>query len=336
MAAVTLSIAKGLLLFMALFNYTSREINAKIVYYGPGLSGKTTNIKHVYEKIMPEKKGKLITLPTYGDRTLFFDFFPLDAGEIKGYKIRFHLYTVPGQVFYNATRKLVLKGADGVVFVADSQEDMMDSNLESINNLRRNLADHSINLDDFPFVIQYNKKDLPRTLPAEVLNKTLNPRGLPSFSASAATGEGVLETLTAVSRLVLADLREMIETGRPRKRTPVQPEQLIPMPPSAVEVVMPQEKAEDLRSWVQEGGREGLSDSGYPKGHIKPADMESVELGKPVPEVSKITETVMEGIFNVALNVKLRVVTFKEGGKLKVKEISISDFEPKEIDVEKE
>ncbi|MBI5407044.1 MAG: hypothetical protein HZA18_05040 [Nitrospirae bacterium] len=318
---------------MALFNYTSREINAKIVYYGPGLSGKTTNIKHVYEKIVPEKKGKLITLPTYGDRTLFFDFFPLEAGEIKGYKIRFHLYTVPGQVFYNATRKLVLKGADGVVFVADSQEDMMDSNLESINNLRRNLADHSINLDDFPFVIQYNKKDLPHTLSAEVLNKGLNPRGVPSFPASAATGEGVLETLTAVSRLVLADLREMIETGRPRKRTPVQPEPLMPMSPSAVEVEMPRENAEDLRSWVQEGGREGLSDSGYPKGHMKPVDMESVELGRPVPEVSKITETVMEGIFNVALNVKLRVVTSREGDKLKVKEILISDFEPKEIDV---
>lgn len=318
---------------MALFNYTSREINAKIVYYGPGLSGKTTNIKHVYEKIMPEKKGKLITLPTYGDRTLFFDFFPLEAGEIKGYKIRFHLYTVPGQVFYNATRKLVLKGADGVVFVADSQEDMMDSNLESINNLRRNLADHNINLYDFPFVIQYNKKDLPHTLSAEVLNKGLNPRGVPSFPASAATGEGVLETLTAVSRLVLADLREMIETGRPRKRTPVQPEQLIPMSPSAVEGEMPRENAEDLRSWVQEGGREGLSDSGYPKGLMKRVDMESVELGRPVPEVSKITETVMEGIFNVALNLKLRVVTSREGDKLKVKEILISDFEPKEIDV---
>lgn len=320
---------------MALFNYTSREINAKIVYYGPGLSGKTTNIKHVYEKVVPEKKGKLITLPTYGDRTLFFDFFPLEAGEIKGYKIRFHLYTVPGQVFYNATRKLVLKGADGVVFVADSQEDMMDSNLESIGNLRKNLADHSINLDDFPFVIQYNKKDLPRTLLPEVLNKALNPKGVPSFPASAATGEGVLETLTAVSRLVLADLREMIETGRPRKRMPVQAEQMMPMPPSAVGAEMSQEKTEDLRSWVQEGGREGVSGIEYPQGPVTSVEMGSVELGKPTPEVSQITETVMEGIFNVALNVKLRVVTSKEGDKLRVKEIAISDYEPKEIDVKK-
>ncbi|MEK6583587.1 MAG: ADP-ribosylation factor-like protein, partial [Nitrospirota bacterium] len=206
---------------MALFNYTSREINAKIVYYGPGLSGKTTNIKSIYEKISPEKKGKLITLPTYTDRTLFFDFFPLEAGEIKGYKMRFHLYTVPGQVFYNATRKLVLKGADGVVFVADSQDGMMDSNLESLYNLKKNLADHGINMDDFPVVLQYNKRDLPGVLPIDVLDKTLNNRGVPYFSASASTGEGVLETLTAVSKLVLGDLREMIETGRPRKRLPV-------------------------------------------------------------------------------------------------------------------
>ncbi len=319
---------------MALFNYTSREINAKIVYYGPGLSGKTTNIKHVYEKIVPEKKGKLITLPTYGDRTLFFDFFPLEAGEIKGYKIRFHLYTVPGQVFYNATRKLVLKGADGVVFVADSQEDMRDSNLESINNLRRNLADHSINLDDFPFVIQYNKKDLPKVLSVEALNKMLNPRGVPSFPASAATGEGVLETLTSISRLVLADLKEMIETGRPRKRMPVPEEQARPMTPSVVEVERQPERTEDLRRWVQEESlTEGVSRPEEKKGYVEQEGEERIELGKSVPEVSKMTETVMEGIFNVTLNVKLRVIASKEGDRLKVKGIEVSDFEPKEIDI---
>ena len=240
---------------MALFNYTSREINAKIVYYGPGLSGKTTNIKSVYEKITPEKKGKLITLPTYGDRTLFFDFFPLDVGEIKGYKIRFHLYTVPGQVFYNATRKLVLKGADGVVFVADSQEDMLDSNLESMSNLRINLADHGINLDDFPFVIQYNKKDLPKVLSMEVLNKTLNSLNVPSFLASAASGEGVLETLTSVSRLVMSDLTEMIETGRPRKRMPVKEDKKMSITPAAIDREgIRQERSEDLRGWIQEEG----------------------------------------------------------------------------------
>lgn len=317
---------------MALFNYTSREINAKIVYYGPGLSGKTTNIKCIYEKIVPEKKGKLITLPTYGDRTLFFDFFPLEAGEIKGYKMRFHLYTVPGQVFYNATRKLVLKGADGVVFVADAQEAMLDSNLESMNNLRRNLADHGINLDDFPLAIQYNKKDLPNTLPIEVLNRALNPRGVPYFIASAATGEGVLETLTSISRLVLADLKEMIETGRPRKRMPAPREQAGPITPGTVETEMQPERAEDLRRWVQE---EGLTEGGPESQRIYGAQEgeERVDLCKPVPEVSKFANTVMEGILNVALNVKLRVVTSKEGDKIRVKEIEVSDFDPKEIDV---
>ena len=315
---------------MALFNYTSREINAKIVYYGPGLSGKTTNIKAIYERITPEKKGKLITLPTYTDRTLFFDFFPLEAGEIKGYKMRFHLYTVPGQVFYNATRKLVLKGADGVVFVADSQDGMMDSNIESLYNLKKNLADHGINMDDFPVVLQYNKRDLPGVLPVDVLDKTLNNRGVPYFSASASTGEGVLETLTAVSKLVLGDLREMIETGRPRKRLPV--------PQEAIETEtagLRQERREDLRNWVGSEVPAAAASKKIEEMIVHDADtnvsMESIELGKPVPEVSRITNAVMEGILDVALKIRLRVVTAKDGDKIKVKEIEVSDYEPKEI-----
>jgi len=316
---------------MALFNYTSREINAKIVYYGPGLSGKTTNIKAIYERITPEKKGKLITLPTYTDRTLFFDFFPLEAGEIKGYKMRFHLYTVPGQVFYNATRKLVLKGADGVVFVADSQDGMMDSNLESLYNLKKNLADHGINMDDFPVVLQYNKRDLPGVLPVDVLDKTLNNRGVPYFSASASTGEGVLETLTAVSKLVLGDLREMIETGRPRKRLPV--------PQEAIETEtagLRQERREDLRNWVEsEVPAAAATSKKIEEMIVHDADtnvsMESIELGKSVPEVSRITNAVMEGILDVALKIRLRVVTAKDGDKIKVKAIEVSDYEPKEI-----
>jgi len=315
---------------MALFNYTSREINAKIVYYGPGLSGKTTNIKAIYERITPEKKGKLITLPTYTDRTLFFDFFPLEAGEIKGYKMRFHLYTVPGQVFYNATRKLVLKGADGVVFVADSQDGMMDSNLESLYNLKKNLADHGINMDDFPVVLQYNKRDLPGVLPVDVLDKTLNNRGVPYFSASASTGEGVLETLTAVSKLVLGDLREMIETGRPRKRLPV--------PQEAIETEtagLRQERREDLRNWVESEVPAAAASKKIDEMIVHDADtnvsMESIELGKSVPEVSRITNAVMEGILDVALKIRLRVVTAKDGDKIKVKEIEVSDYEPKEI-----
>ncbi len=322
---------------MALFNYTSREINAKIVYYGPGLSGKTTNIKCIYEKIVPDKKGKLITLPTYSDRTLFFDFFPLEAGEIKGYKMRFHLYTVPGQVFYNATRKLVLKGADGVVFVADSQDGMMDSNLESLYNLKKNLADHGINIDDFPVVLQYNKRDLPNVLPVEVIDKTLNTSGLPYFSASASTGEGVLETLTAISKLVLGDLREMIETGRPRKRMPVpreeESEAHVSSPSAAEELT--QERREDLRNWVE--SEASSSGSSVKTGGQNVSDarvtMESIELGKPLPEVTRITDAVMEGILDVALNIKLRVVTSREGDKIRVREIEVSDYEPKEIGV---
>lgn len=323
---------------MALINYNSKEINAKIVYYGPALSGKTTNIKSIFEKINPEKKGKLITLPTQGDRTLFFDFFPLEAGEIRGYKMRFHLYTVPGQVYYNATRKLVLKGADGVVFVADSQKESMDANLESIANLRKNLAEQGINLDDFPFVIQYNKKDLPDVLPPAMLNRELNHRGVPYFAASASNGEGVLETLTAVSKFVLADLKEMIETGKPRKRMPVQ--EAIPRPSisplAEIERTIDKGgtggKGEDLRNWVQQesiskGLLQRFGETAYG------GQEEKIDLNKPVPEISKFADTIMEGIFNVALNLKLRVITAKEGDKIKVKGIEVSDFEPKEIEI---
>jgi len=255
----------------------------------------------------------------------------VEAGEIKGYKMRFHLYTVPGQVFYNATRKLVLKGADGVVFVADSQDGMMDSNLESLYNLKKNLADHGINMDDFPVVLQYNKRDLPGVLPVDVLDKTLNNRGVPYFSASASTGEGVLETLTAVSKLVLGDLREMIETGRPRKRLPV--------PQEAIETEtagLRQERREDLRNWVEsEVPAAAATSKKIEEMIVHDADtnvsMESIELGKSVPEVSRITNAVMEGILDVALKIRLRVVTAKDGDKIKVKEIEVSDYEPKEI-----
>lgn len=195
---------------MALINYATREINAKIVFYGPGLSGKTTNIQHVFNKVKPGNKGKLISLATQGDRTLFFDFFPVELGVIKGFKTRFHLYTVPGQVFYNSTRKMVLKGSDGVVFVADSQKMMMDENVQSLENLRVNLKDMGITLDEFPVVLQYNKRDLPNAATLDELNEHLNPMGaLPVFEASALTGEGVLKTLTAIVKFVLNDLKDL-------------------------------------------------------------------------------------------------------------------------------
>jgi mutual gliding-motility protein MglA len=196
---------------MALVNHTTREINAKIVYYGPGLCGKTTNIHLIYHRIAPGMRGKLISLSTETDRTLFFDFLPVELGTVMNYKVRFHLYTVPGQVFYNATRKLVLKGADGVIFVADSQRAMLDANLESIANLRDNFSEQGINLEEFPMVMQYNKRDLPDILTVEELNATLNPRGVPFYEAVATNGQGVLKTFTATSKLVLQDMQKYPE-----------------------------------------------------------------------------------------------------------------------------
>jgi signal recognition particle receptor subunit beta len=213
---------------MALVNHTTREINAKIVYYGPGLCGKTTNIHLIYHRIAPNQRGKLISLATETDRTLFFDFLPVELGTIKNYRVRFHLYTVPGQVFYNATRKLVLKGADGVIFVADSQRAMMDANLESLANLRDNFAEMGIDLTSFPMVIQYNKRDLPDIMSIDEMNEALNPRNIPFYEAVATTGDGVLKTFTAVSKVVLQDMQRSPErhnfmlrdiVGRGDKRT---------------------------------------------------------------------------------------------------------------------
>jgi mutual gliding-motility protein MglA len=192
---------------MSFINYSSREINCKIVYYGPGLCGKTTNLQYVYAKTNPDAKGKMISLATETERTLFFDFLPLSLGEIRGFKTRFHLYTVPGQVFYDASRKLILKGVDGVVFVADSQIERMEANMESIENLRVNLAEQGYDLDRIPYVVQYNKRDLPNVVTVEELRNTLNPKGVPEFSAVAPTGVGVFDTLKSVAKLVLTELR---------------------------------------------------------------------------------------------------------------------------------
>ncbi len=223
---------------MSLINYASREINCKIVYYGPGLGGKTTNLEYVYEKVAPSSKGKLISLATETERTLFFDFLPVDLGTIRGFKTRFHLYTVPGQVYYNASRKLILKGVDGVVFVADSQLERMEANLEAMQNLYDNMTQHGYDLTKLPFVIQYNKRDLPNAAPMADLDAALNPgwtvddttrqrvtpdpyrqgeylvrevdgmwvERVPTFEAVAVRGDGVFDTLKAVSKLVLKTL----------------------------------------------------------------------------------------------------------------------------------
>ena len=193
---------------MSFINYMAREINCKIVYYGPGLCGKTTNLQYIYDKTNPTAKGKLISLATETDRTLFFDFLPLELGTVRGFKTRFHLYTVPGQVFYNTTRKLVLKGVDGVVFVADSQMGRIEANQESVENLRTNLAEQGYSLDKIPYVIQYNKRDLPEIATVEELREMLNPTKVPDFEGVARTGVGVFDTLKAVAKLVLTELRK--------------------------------------------------------------------------------------------------------------------------------
>ncbi|HEX6966143.1 MAG TPA: ADP-ribosylation factor-like protein [Gemmatimonadaceae bacterium] len=224
---------------MSMINYASREINCKIVYYGPGLGGKTTNLEHVYGRVQPNTRGKLISLATETERTLFFDFLPVDLGTIRGFKTRFHLYTVPGQVYYNASRKLILKGVDGIVFVADSQIDRMEANQEAMQNLYDNMAEYGYDLTTMPFVIQYNKRDLPNAAPASELQAALNPgwevrepqkqrvtpdpyhagenlieriptgewvERAPYFEAVAVAGDGVFDTLKAVSKLVLKTL----------------------------------------------------------------------------------------------------------------------------------
>lgn len=224
---------------MSMINYASREINCKIVYYGPGLGGKTTNLEYVYGKVSPNTRGKLISLATETERTLFFDFLPVDLGTIRGFRTRFHLYTVPGQVYYNASRKLILKGVDGVVFVADSQADRAEANIESMQNLYDNMAAYGYDLTRMPFVVQYNKRDLPNAAPVAELQEMLNPgwevtdaarmrpladpfragellvtqlpsgewvERAPYFEAVGVTGDGVFDTLKAVSKLVLKTL----------------------------------------------------------------------------------------------------------------------------------
>jgi mutual gliding-motility protein MglA len=193
---------------MAFINYSAREIHCKLVYYGPGLCGKTTNLKCIYERTAKDAKGKMISLATETERTLFFDFLPLQLGEIRGFKTRLHLYTVPGQVFYDASRKLILKGVDGVVFVADSQEERFEANIESLENLKENLAEQGFDINRLPWVIQYNKRDLSNAVAIEELREALNPDGkVPEFEAEAANGTGVFETLKALSKLVLAELK---------------------------------------------------------------------------------------------------------------------------------
>ena len=192
---------------MSTINFAAREINCKIVYYGPGMCGKTTNLKHVFGKVPGHLRGEMVSLATEDERTLFFDFLPLDLGTVQGFKTRFHLYTVPGQVFYNASRKLILRGVDGIIFVADSAPGRLRANAESMRNLRENLAEHGIDINDVPIVIQINKRDLPDALPTAMIRAVIDPhKRYPIYEAVASNGTGVFETLKAASRLVLERL----------------------------------------------------------------------------------------------------------------------------------
>ena len=193
---------------MTFINYAAKEINCKIVYYGPGLGGKTTNLQHIFNKTAPDRRGKMISLATEADRTLFFDFLPLDLGTIRGFTTRFHLYTVPGQVFYDASRKLILKGVDGVVFVADSQVDRMEANIESIRNLEENLDEHGFDLKTIPYALQFNKRDLPNVMPVDEMYRMLNFKREPTFIGIATQGVGVFDTLKNVAKQILVELRK--------------------------------------------------------------------------------------------------------------------------------
>src|SRR5438067_12280330 len=193
---------------LSFINFAAREINCKIVYYGAGLGGKTTNLQHIYQKTAEQQKGKMISLATETERTLFFDFLPLDLGTVRGFKTRMHLYTVPGQVFYDASRKLILRGVDGIVFVADSQEERMDANIESLFNLEENLKSNGYDLTKIPYVLQLNKRDLPNVMPVRDLVTELKRRDEPVDEAVAATGTGVFDTLKSIAKLVLTELRK--------------------------------------------------------------------------------------------------------------------------------
>ncbi|WP_257455976.1 GTP-binding protein [Archangium lipolyticum] len=225
---------------MSSVNLVAREVAVKIVFYGPGLSGKTTSLRKIYETVRPAHRGEMMSIATEGDRTLFFDFLPVKVERVNDCTVRLALYTVPGQVFYNATRKLVLQGADGVVFVADSQPEMVDANRESLANLEENLLEQGVRLERFPLVFQWNKRDIPKALPVSELRAALNPRGVPDFETEALSGRGVMDALKAITRLVIQDLRAKRIVPPPRVATPAMPSLGAPKGASGLEAQLSQ------------------------------------------------------------------------------------------------
>ncbi|MBN2298151.1 MAG: hypothetical protein JXM72_06130 [Deltaproteobacteria bacterium] len=238
---------------MAVINYSKKEISAKIVYYGPSVCGKTTNIQSIYSSIKPDQKGKLVSLATEADRTLFFDFLPIEIANIRGFKTRLHFYTVPGQVYYNSTRRAVLTGVDGLVFVADSQRDKMEENIESLANLEENLNYYGKSIKTLPLVMQYNKRDLPDPTPVAEMEQILNPDGYPCFESVATTGEGVLKTLTKITKMVLKHI-EMGTSGKQQRTTQPEPERkpVEPIPVQKNQMEPEYELPDEIQSPIQE------------------------------------------------------------------------------------
>jgi len=295
---------------MVFFNYATMQMAAKIVYYGPGLCGKTTNLHHIYGRTAPDSRGEMVSLETETDRTLFFDLLPLDVGVISGFKTRVQLYTVPGQVFYNTTRKLVLKGVDGIVFVADSQRAMKEANLESLANLKTNLAEIGIDLEELPLALQYNKRDLANVLSVEDLHRDLNKDGLhESYEASAILGQGVFETLKAISRLTLRSLKKrMVGEDRPTPKVGIPapaPSKAAPPPPLVAEHARPAEDrriAEPPRETIALASPRAVPATRSPAREEPPAeiDFEPVEAaptGPEPPEAQEAPEEIAEVSF---------------------------------------
>ena len=252
---------------MAVINYSKKEISAKIVYYGPSVCGKTTNIQSIYASLKPDQKGKLVSLATEADRTLFFDFLPIEIANIRGFKTRLHFYTVPGQVYYNSTRRAVLTGVDGLVFVADSQRDKMEENIESLNNLEENLNYYGKSIKTIPIVIQYNKRDLPDVTSVAEMEQMINPYGYPSFEAVAPTGEGVLDTLTKITKMVLQHIEMGTSGKQPRSQSAVAEKPTVSSGLSHPGLS------------PQGAPQQGLSESGIPRTAISPQN----GLSQPAP-----------------------------------------------------
>jgi len=299
---------------MALLDSARKEINAKIVYYGPGLSGKTSNIQYVYKKLKPEHRGKLMTLATQTDRTLFFDFLPVELGEIRGLRVRFQIYTVPGQVFYNATRKLVLKNVDGIIFVADSQRNMLNENIESLKNLEDNLRFYNRSIESIPFVFQYNKRDVPDLLTLEELQEKLNRWGAPSFEAVAQRGDGVLQSLTKITKLVIQKLKASPDfmaqealppppaKTLPREYVPAEKQDIGVLPEKSMSAVAAPPPVVSAPEAVA-GTRAQTVAVGVPAARPisimlerKSLEMDSVDLGKP--------EKVSSNVFRIPISIK--------------------------------